>query len=266
MRVAYLKKCKRVVVKIGTGVLTTSAGKLDERQVEQLVGQMAALCKKGMELVVVTSGAIGAGVGELGLPRRPASLDELQACAAIGQNRLMHVYHDRFRERGYGTAQILVTADDFKEKRRHENMRHTFLRLLSYGVIPIVNENDTVAVEEIKFGDNDHLSALVTELVHADLLVILSVTDGLLTVDPAQKRGGRRIAEVARVTHEVERLAGEGKSELGSGGMKSKLEAAKLVTGNGKAAVFADGWQQKVLIELFKGKDVGTFFAPGKGD
>lgn len=244
--------------------MTNDSGKLDERQVERLVEQMAQLKRRGLEIVVVTSGAIGGGVGEMGLKKRPTALPELQALAAIGQNRLMHIYHDRFRSRGFGTAQILVTADDFKDRRRHSNMRHTFSTLVSYGVIPIVNENDTVAVEEIKFGDNDHLSALVTEMVHADLLVILSTTDGLLSMDPALGRGGVRIPEVSKITHEIERMAGESKTELGMGGMKSKLEAAKLVTRGGKAVVFADGWRHHVLIDLFDGKDIGTFFSPSK--
>lgn len=262
MRESYIKKSKRIVIKIGTGVLTQVSGKLDENRVSKLVDQIAALREKGITACVVTSGAIGAGMGELRLKTRPEELAELQAVAAVGQIRLMHIYHDLFYEKGYKTAQILMASSDFKDENRHRHVQNTFTRLLEHNVIPLVNENDSVAVEEIRFGDNDHLSVFVTDLVQADLLVILSVTDGLLSEDPSKGNGGKRIAEVNEWSPEIEALAGEGVSELGSGGMKTKLKAAKIVTESGKGVVFADGTRENVLIDLFEGKDIGTFFVP----
>lgn len=264
MRIEYIQKSKRVVIKIGTRVLTQDSGKLDEKKVSNLVDQISELKNQGMDVVVVTSGAIGAGIGELELGKRPANVPELQAVAAVGQIRLMHLYHDLFYAKGFKTAQVLLTSSDFKDPVRQENAKNTFNCLLNYGAIPLVNENDTVAVEEIRFGDNDHLSVFVTELINADLLVILSITDGLLTCDPSKGGEGERISEVAELTEEIESLAGEGKSELGTGGMKTKLKAAKIVIESGKGVVFADGGQDKVLTELFKGKDIGTFFVPKK--
>lgn len=264
MRKTYIEKSKRIVVKIGTAVLTQPSGKLDEEKVALLVDQLALLKEKGLEVVVVTSGSIGAGMGELQITERPQTVSELQAVAAVGQIRLMHLYHELFSAKGCQTAQILMTSADFKDEVRHQNAQNTFKTLLSYGAIPLVNENDSVAVEEIRFSDNDHLSVFVTELVQADLLVILTVTDGLLTLDPAKGSEGERISEVQKFTTEIEALAGDGKSDLGTGGMKTKLKAAKIVCASGKGAVVANGCQKNVLVDLFDGKDVGTFFVPGK--
>ncbi len=262
MRKKCIEKAKRVVIKIGTRVLTQASGKLDEQKVSMLVSQIAQLKKKGLQIVVVTSGAIGAGMGELGFKARPQLISELQAVAAVGQVRLMHLYHELFHAKGFHIAQILMSATDFKDDQRQHNAQNTFETLLDHGVIPVVNENDSVAVEEIRFSDNDHLSVFVTELVAADLLVILTITDGLLTLDPAAGGEGKRISEVADFSSEIEAAAGEGKSELGTGGMKTKLKAAKIVTESGKGVLFANGCQPNVLIDLFDGKDVGTFFVP----
>lgn len=264
MRKLFIQKAQKVVIKIGTRVLTQASGKLDEEKISSLVRQMAILKQKGLAVTVVTSGAIGAGMGELKYKSRPTDISQLQAVAAVGQIRLMHLYHELFYEKGFQTAQILLSASDFKDETRHKNARNTFKQLLGHGVIPLVNENDTVAVEEIKFGDNDHLSVFVAELVDADLLVLLSVTDGLLTADPSKGEQGERISEVAQIGPEIEELAGEGKSNLGSGGMKTKLRAAKMVTDLNKGVVIADGCRPNVLIDLFEGKDIGTFFVPNK--
>jgi len=264
MRKEYIQNSKRVVIKIGTRVLTQESGKLDERKVAMLVSQIALLKKKGLDVVVVTSGAVGAGMAELQFKERPKVTSELQAVAAVGQIQLMHLYHNLFNEKGFKTAQILISSSDFKDEGHHNNAKNTFETLLDHSVIPLVNENDSVAIEEIRFGDNDHLSVFVMELIQADLLVILTVTNGLLTLDPAQGSEGKRISEVAEFTPEIEAAAGEGKSELGTGGMKTKLKAAKIVAAAGKGTVFADGCQENVLVDLFEGKDVGTFFVPKK--
>ncbi len=262
MRNKSIQNSKRVVIKVGTRVLTQSSGKLDEKRVAQLVEQIALLKKKGLEVIVVTSGAVGAGMGELSLSDRPHEVSELQAVAAVGQIRLMHLYHDLFNEQGCQTAQILMTSADFKDQTRHQNAKNTFSKLMDYNVVPLVNENDSVAVEEIRFGDNDHLSVFVTELVEADLLILLTVTDGLLNVDPAKEENATRISEVKEWDSKIEAMAGDGKSELGTGGMKTKLKAAKIVTETGRGVVIADGAQPNVLVDLFEGKDIGTFFVP----
>lgn len=247
---------KVVVIKIGTRVITHPDGTLDSGQIEGLVSQISSLKEKGMDVIIVTSGAIGAGMAELGLEKRPQDITELQMCAAIGQGRLIEIYSQAFKKKGHIVAQILLTAEDLRSRTRFLNARNTMLRLLEKGVIPIVNENDTVTVEEIKFGDNDKLSALVTNLTQADLLVILSDVDGLYDGK------GKVIQKVSRVTKEIEDLCGKTDSILGTGGMQTKLEAARIVTRAGEGMIIANGRKPDVLTEIFKGEPVGTHFEP----
>jgi len=260
MKKRVLGKVKRVVLKIGTSLLFSETKGIDPDCLHQMTQQVAALRKKEIEVLLVTSGAIACGTRLLGFQSRPVSLPLAQAAAAVGQAKLMNYYDEDLRRKGLLTSQVLLTQDDFRDRRRYWNARNTLLTLLRVGALPIINENDTVSTEEICFGDNDQLSALVTELVRADLLVILSVTEGLLTADPRHHREVTRIKEVRRITPRIERMAGDGVSEMGSGGMKTKIAAAKRVTRAGKAVVFANGWTPNVLVDLFQGKEVGTFF------
>lgn len=247
---------KAFVIKIGTSIITHADGKLDLDQIDNLVSQVSGLKGKGVNVVIVTSGAIGAGMAELGLKKRPQDISELQACAAIGQGRLIETYSQAFKKKGYISAQILLTADDLRSRIRFLNARNTMLRLLEEGVIPIVNENDTVAVEEIKFGDNDRLSALVTNLIQADLLIILSDVDGLYD------NKGHVVEKVVRVTKEIEELCGKKGSMLATGGMQTKLEAARIVTRAGEGMIIANGKKPDILMDIFKGAGIGTYFEP----
>jgi len=252
---------KRVVVKVGTGVLTTSNNRLDSSYIEELVEQVVYLKKKKeIDVALVTSGAIVAGVFSLGLKKRPRELSKLQAAASIGQTSLMRIYERLFKERGFSVGQVLLTRDVIEEGERRQNAKNTLLTLFKYGVIPVVNENDTVAVEEIKFGDNDTLSALLTLLVDANLLIILSDVDGLYTSDPHQKKG-KLIPLVEKIDNKIESLK-EGKSSLGTGGMATKIEAAKLISSKGKYTIIANGREKNVLRRIFSGEEIGTLFLP----
>ncbi len=250
----------RIVVKLGTGLLTDAQHALAPVQIERVIGQIVALHQQKRQVIVVTSGAIGAGMAELGLKQRPKKLDELQAAAAVGQSKLMAVYDEMFGRAGIHVAQILLTHDDLKNRTRHLNARNTLETLLAHGVIPIINENDTVSVDEIKFGDNDRLAALTAMLIDADLLVILSHVEGLL--EGAQ---GKVIASVPEITREIEQLAGGTDRETSVGGMKSKIEAARIVTRAGIPMIIASGEREGVLTATLAGKDVGTIFAPHEG-
>ncbi|HHX51480.1 MAG TPA: glutamate 5-kinase, partial [Clostridia bacterium] len=219
---------ERIVVKVGTSTLTHDTGKLDLLQMEKLVRELADLANWGKQLVLVTSGAVGAGVGRLGLGRRPRTLPEKQAIAAIGQGLLLHMYEKLFAEYGRTVAQVLLTREDFSDRRRYLNVRHTFFKLLEFEVIPIVNENDTTSVDELRFGDNDSLAALVAGSVDADLLVLLSDIDGLYTGNPHQDLGARRISVIREITPEIEALAGGAGSSLATGGMGTKIQAARI--------------------------------------
>jgi glutamate 5-kinase len=218
-----------VVVKVGTNVLARSDGTLDPARFEALAAQIARLRAAGRKVALVSSGAIGAGVGRLELGKRPTDLRHLQACAAVGQAFLMRAWEDCLARHGIPTAQLLLTAADFDSRTRYLNIRNTVVTLFEWGCLPIVNENDTVSVAEIKFGDNDHLAAVLTNCLQAPLLVLLSVVDGLYTADPTQDPDAKAIATVPLID-EVLRHASATKSALGSGGMKSKLRAARLCT------------------------------------
>lgn len=265
MNRSEIRKAGRVVVKVGTALLTRSGGDLDERMIDDLVGQIVDLMRRGMQVIIVTSGAISAGVGRLGLRARPNLLPELQAAASVGQSVLISAYDRCFERHGFRVAQILLTHDGLRDRARHLNVRNTITTLLASGVVPIINENDTVSVDEIKFGDNDMLSALVVNLVKADLLIILSDIDGLMTEDPRRSRDAMRISEVTGITDEIASCADGTVGPCGIGGMASKLEAAKIVTGAGETMVIANGRADCVLRRIFDGEDVGTIFLPSKG-
>lgn len=254
-----LQKTQTIVVKVGTNVLSTEDDRLDEGRIAALAEQLWTICKSGRKVILVSSGAIGAGMGLLGLKQRPKDLPHLQAAAATGQAHLIHLYDKCLRPHGYHAAQLLLTANDFKNRGRYLNVRNTLLTLSEFQTIPIVNENDTVSVDEIKLGDNDRLAAMVANLLQADLLVILSVVDGLLTGDPGLP-DSRLIPLVERFDDQLLDLVGASKSSRGTGGMKSKLEAVRTATDVGTHVVIANGKRDRILDELFSGADLGTLF------
>ncbi len=255
-----LKTATRIVVKFGTGVLTDSRKQPDLAQMKQLAGQVAAICAQGKQVVIVSSGAVGAGMGVLGYEKRPAELSALQACAAVGQSRLMATYEKLFGEAGFGVAQVLLTYDDLEHHDRHLNARNTLVTLLNHGVIPIINENDAVSFTELKFGDNDKLSALVACLLPADALIILTTVDGL--IENFGKANPTTIRSVENMDDTIEKLAGGTHSETAVGGMASKLQAAKIVVRSGIPLVIASGAKKSVLADILAGKEEGTIFIP----
>lgn len=264
MRTQLVRAVRRIVVKVGSNVLSGECGHVSEQYIAGLARQIAMLMRQGREVILVTSGAIAAGLSRMNMSRRPRLLPQLQAAAAVGQSHLMQLYARQFREHGVEVAQILLTAEDLKARNRHLNARNTILTLLAGKIIPIINENDTVATEEIKFGDNDNLSALVANLVQADILIILTDTEGLMTVDPRRGKGSL-VREVACVGEEVEALAKGAGSERGTGGMASKLKAVKMVVCSGESAIIANGREKDVLVRLLDGEQLGTFFSPRGG-
>src|SRR5208282_5559391 len=239
LRREILAKVNRIVIKLGTGLLTDAQNHLSVREIEGLVAQIATLHELKKQIIIVTSGAIGAGMAELGIKQRPKRLDELQAAAAIGQSKLMAIYDRLFGNSGITVAQVLLTHDDLQNRARHLNAHNTLATLLARGAVPIINENDTVAVDEIKFGDNDRLAAMVTNLLQAPLLVILSVVDGLYETDPVTQSRTDMVSLVPQIDDSVLNLAGSSRSALGTGGMQSKLAAARLVTQAGGSVIIA---------------------------
>lgn len=247
-------------MKLGTAVLTDERKQPDAAQMGQLVAQMARLRQAGKEIVIVTSGAVGAGMGVLKYDTRPESLAEQQACAAVGQSRLMATYEKLFSEYKLHVAQVLLTHADLQDQQRHRNARGTLTTLLRRGVIPIINENDAVSTTELKFGDNDKLSALVAALLPADLLVILTSVDGV--IENFGKATARRLSVISAIDERVEKLAGGTTSATAVGGMKSKIQAAKIVLRTGIPLVIAPGRSKTVLGGIIRGEDVGTLFVP----
>ncbi|MBM4095219.1 MAG: glutamate 5-kinase [Planctomycetes bacterium] len=252
---------RTVVVKVGTQVLADESGSLSRSRMAALAGQVDRLRKPGRRVVLVSSGAIGAGMGRLGLATRPTELRNLQACAAVGQPFLMTAWEEAFLPFGCHVAQILLTAADFDHRVRYLNMRNTLSSLFEMGCVPIINENDTVSAAEIRFGDNDTLAAMVAALVQADALVLLSGVNGLFTADPRHDPAARRVPLVRRVD-EVRGLAQATRSRLGTGGMRSKLKATRLAAASGTAVFLADGGQESVIDKLATGEDIGTLFLP----
>lgn len=260
-----LVNAKRVVVKVGTSTLTHRTGLLNIRRVEQLVKILADLKNAGKDIILVSSGAVGVGVGELGLREKPKDIPTKQACAAIGQCELMYIYDKLFSEYNHKVAQVLLTRDNVERDHRKKNVQNTFNRLLELNVIPIVNENDTVAVEELEleFGDNDTLAAIVAKLVGADLLIILSDIDGLYDKNPKEYPDAKLIDKVTEVNEEIRALAGGKGSELGTGGMITKLNAAEIALNAGFSMLLANGQSAELLYDLLDGKHVGTIFSAG---
>jgi glutamate 5-kinase len=256
---------RTVVVKVGTNVLTDADGTLDRGRVQSLADQVQQLRSTGRKVVLVSSGAIGAGVGELGLGKRPTDLRHLQACAAVGQSVLMRAYQEALTSHGVHTAQVLLTASDFDHRARYLNVRNTILSLLEWDCLPIINENDTVSVAEIRFGDNDHLAAMVTNLLQAPLLVLLTNVDGLYAADPAVDPSAELLSTVPMIDGDVTGFAGASKSALGIGGMRSKLRAARLCTAAGESVLMANGMLPDVLDRLFAAEPLGTLFLPHGG-
>lgn len=253
------ERAQTIVVKVGTNVLSTEDDRLDPDLIAGLAEQLHAICQAGKNVVLVSSGAIGAGMGLLGLKTRPKDLAHLQAAAATGQAHLIHLYDVALRPHGYHAAQLLLTANDFKNRDRYLNVRNTLLTLSEYPTIPIVNENDTVSTEEIRLGDNDRLAAMVANLLPADVLIILSVVDGLLTGDPRDP-ASRRIPYVDKYDDELQQLVSPTKSTRGTGGMKTKLDAVRTATAVGTDVIIAHGKRPGVLSRIVAGEDVGTLF------
>ncbi len=259
-------KGSRVVVKVGSSTLIHSSGKANLREIETLVRVLAELMNEGVQVVLVTSGAIGMGMGKLGLRERPKDTPGKQAAATVGQCELMYMYDKMFSEYGYKVGQLLITKSDVEDPERHGNLVATFEKLFAFSVVPIVNENDAVAVEEIVYGDNDSLSAIVAVLIGARALVILTDTDGLYSANPKKDGDARRIPEVERVTDEIRRLAGRDGGKLGTGGMETKVHAAQVATEAGIDTFVISGRPPQNIYRLMDGEDVGTHFKAVTGD
>ena len=252
----------RIVIKVGTSTLAHSTGRMNIRLMEAFCKTLSDLKNAGHEIILVSSGAIGMGMGKLMLPSRPKDIATKQAAAAVGQCELMYIYDKEFGTHNRTVAQILLTAPDLKCEDRHKKFEATVNTLIEYGVLPIINENDTVATEEIEFGDNDTLAALVAEGVGADLLVLLSDIDGLYTGDPRTNPQAELIPEVFKITEEIEALGGGAGSGLGTGGMATKIRAAKIATEAGCDMIIANGAYPELLYKIADGESIGTkFFA-----
>lgn len=250
----------RIVIKVGTSTLTHQNGNINIRRIENLCKVISDMKNSGLEVILVSSGAIAMGVGKLGLNQKPQDIPSKQACAAIGQCELMYVYDKLFQEYNHTVAQILMTGADFENEERYENFKNTLDRLLELGVLPIINENDTIATSEIKVGDNDTLSAITAVGANADLLILLSDIDGLYTADPHRHADATLIPEVTEITDAIMELGGAAGTALGTGGMVTKLSAAKLCMDAGIDMIIANGSDPSVLYDIFDGKTVGTRF------
>jgi len=258
-----LKDVKKMLIKIGSAVLTGDNG-LDLHIIEQLVEEMVELKKRGCQIVIVTSGAIASGKHRMGLTGHLKSMPQKQAAAAIGQGRLMRVYSNAFGKYGLYVAQILLTMSDLTDRKRFLNIRNTLTTLMDWGVIPIINENDTVAVDEIKFGDNDHLAAMMANITETHLLINLTNTEGLYDHNPNRSKKAKVIPLVREISEVIEQAATDETSDVGSGGMRSKVMAAKKVTAFGIPYIIAPGKEPGILRDLFAGKERGTLFLPMK--
>ena len=254
----------RVVIKIGTSTLAHKTGTLNIRRVEELCKVMSDLKNAGNEVILVSSGAIGMGVGKLSLPQKPSDIPTKQAAAAVGQCELMYTYDKLFSEYNHTVAQILITGEDIDHNDRRQNFENTMRRLLELSVLPIINENDSISTSEIEIGDNDTLGAIVATAINADLLIILSDIDGLFTADPHKDENAVLLNKVTEITPEIENMIGGVGSNLGTGGMITKIKAAKIVTNNGIDMVIANGSNPAVLYDIIDGKNVGTRFVGRK--
>jgi len=255
---AVLRDARRIVVKVGSSLVTNEGRGLDEKAIGEWCRQLAALVRDGREVVMVSSGAIAEGMKRLGWRTRPHEIHELQAAAAVGQMGLAQVYETQLRANGMGSAQVLLTHADLADRERYLNARSTLVTLLALGVVPVINENDTVVTDEIKFGDNDTLGALVANLVEADALVILTDQKGLFTADPRRDPAARFVDEAAAGDPELEAMAGGAGSSIGRGGMITKILAAKRAAGSGASTVIAWGREPDALLRLARGESIGT--------
>ena len=263
-RVTALKNIKRIVIKIGSRVLASTREGINSRRMRRIVREITGLHQSGYEIVIVSSGAIVAGMKELGLNNKPKSIPLKQAAASIGQSKVIQLYERLFRESDIKVAQVLLTREDIANRRRFLNSRNTLLTLLSYDVVPVINENDTVATDEIRFGDNDNLSGLVTNLIDADVLVILSDIDGLFTADPTVNPGATIIPVVEEIDKDIESIAGGSITIEGTGGMLSKVETAKKVAEYGIPTIIMNGNVPGLLGKALDGYEAGTIFLPKK--
>lgn len=255
-----LRFAKRIVVKVGTSTLTHPSGGMNLHRIEHLVRELIDEANQGKDILLVSSGAIAAGMNALGLTERPASVPARQALAAIGQGALLHIYEKFFHEYGRTMAQVLLTKENAARHHQYMNSRNALLALLGMNVIPVINENDAVAVDEIKIGDNDNLSAVVAALVDADALIILSDIDGVYTANPRTDTSARLISEIPEITPEVEHIAGGAGSAQGTGGMQTKIEAAKIAQNAGVTMVIARGDEDGIVRSILHGEEVGTLF------
>ena len=259
------EKIQRIVVKVGTSTLTHPTGRANIREMEQLVKVLSDIMNRGTQVVLVTSGAIGVGVGKLGLKERPKDTPGKQAAATVGQTELMFMYDKMFAEYGHKVGQLLITKEDVEDPRRHENLIACFETLLRMGVLPIVNENDAVAVEEIVYGDNDSLSAIVAELVHAETLIILSDIDGLYDDDPRMNPQARRMPRIGQITPALYAICGGAGTSRGTGGMETKVHAAEIATKAGIETWVINGIPASNIYLALEGADIGTRFDAAGG-
>ena len=254
----------KAVVKVGTSTLAHKTGRLNIRHVESLCKVLSDLKNAGNDIILVSSGAIGMGAGKLSLSSKPQDMPTKQAAAAVGQCELMYTYDKLFSEYNHTVAQILITGADMENLERHRNFKNTLNRLLELGVLPIINENDTVVTDEIGVGDNDTLGAIVTESIKADMLILLSDIDGLYTADPHKDASATLIRRVEELSDDIMCLGGDKVTEFGTGGMATKLTAAKICMNAGADTVIANGANPEVLYDIFEGKSVGTLFKGAK--
>lgn len=255
-----LKKAKRIVIKVGTSTITYANGKRNFSQIDCLAREISDLQNQGKEMILVTSGAVAVGVDRMGLPGKPKTIPGKQAAAAVGQGVLMHTYEKFFADYGQIVAQVLITKTEAIDRHRYTNTRNTFMELMRQRVIPIVNENDVVALDELKIGDNDNMSALVAGIVDADLVIILSDVDGLYTANPQTHPDAVIVPEVAEITPEIEASAGGVGSARGTGGMATKIQAAKAATSSGIHLVIASGTEKNAITRVLQGEELGTLF------
>lgn len=255
-----LKKAKRIVIKVGTSTITYANGKRNFSQIDRLAREISDLQNQGKEMILVTSGAVAVGVDRMGLPGKPKTIPGKQAAAAVGQGVLMHTYEKFFADYGQIVAQVLITKTEAIDRHRYTNTRNTFMELMCQRVIPIVNENDVVALDELKIGDNDNMSALVAGIVDADLVIILSDVDGLYTANPQTHPDAVIVPEVAEITPEIEASAGGVGSARGTGGMATKIQAAKAATSSGIHLVIASGTEKNAITRVLQGEELGTLF------
>ena len=258
----HLKNTKKMVVKIGSSSLTLETGGMDKQSMKKFVDEVSTLIKRGIEVIIVTSGAIAAGLEYLNISKKPEDITLLQAAASIGQVELMKLYGDLFSNNGLKIGQILLTQEDTTRREQYLNIKNTIRNLIDLNIIPMINENDSVAVDEIKFGDNDKLAALVSILSEADVLVILTDIEGMYDKDPRIETGAKLISYVDKIDENIENVAGGIGSTYGIGGMESKIKAAKICSFSGINTIIASSRRKNVLNEILAGKDVGTFFAP----